>query len=109
MRRKPRNAILAAVCLLALGGMACTFSLFQIPTIPAISTQTATGRRSQPRHCCPRRRPSSWQHLPEPLQAGESLALGVLDEVTGLAFGPEVYPMQAGGCHQLHGDAGAAV
>ncbi|HTP00587.1 MAG TPA: carboxypeptidase regulatory-like domain-containing protein, partial [Anaerolineales bacterium] len=32
--------------------------------------------------------------VPEPLQAGESLAVGILDEVTGLAFSPQNYPMQ---------------
>ena len=73
MRRNPRNPIFAALCLLALGGMACTFSLFQIPTIPAISTRipptvpTAT--------LLPKAQTVFMTNLPEPLQGGESLGL----------------------------------
>jgi hypothetical protein len=94
MKRNTRNAIYASLCLLALGGLACTFSLFQIPTIPAISTQlpkpvipTAT--------LLPKAQTVFNATLPEPLQAGESVALGVLDEVTGLAFNSQLYPMQS--------------
>ena len=85
MKRNTRNAVYASLCLLAVGGLGCTFSLFQIPTIPAISTQlpkpvipTAT--------LLPKAQTVFNATLPEPLQAGESVALGVLDEVTGLAF-----------------------
>ncbi len=94
MKRDTRNAVYASLCLLALGGLACTFSLFQIPTIPAISTQlpkpvipTAT--------LLPKAQTVFNATLPEPLQAGESVALGVLDEVTGLAFNSQLYPMQS--------------
>ena len=93
MKRNTRNVVFASLCLLALGGMACTFSLFQIPTIPAISTQlpkpvipTAT--------LLPKAQTVFSATLPEPLRAGETLALSVLDEVTGLAFDPVLYPMQ---------------
>lgn len=94
MKRNTRNAVFASLCLLAVAGMACTFSLFQIPTLPGTPTQvpnpaipTAT--------LLPKAQTVFMASLPEPLQAGESLGLAVLDEVTGLAFNPQVYPMKS--------------
>jgi glycosyl hydrolase family 113/carboxypeptidase family protein len=94
MKRKTYNAVFASVCLLALVSMACTFSLFQIPTLPGTPTKvpnpaipTAT--------LLPKAQTVFMASLPEPLQAGESLGLAVLDEVTGLAFNPQIYPMKS--------------
>ena len=92
MKRHTHNVIFASMCLLALAGMSCTFSLFQVPTVPAISTQL-------PKTVLPTATPLPMAqtvftvNLPEPLQPGETVALGVLDEVTGLAFDPVLYPM----------------
>ncbi len=93
MKHASRNAVFAAVCLLALAGMACTFSLFQVPTIPAVSTQlpNAVMPTATP---LPKAQTIFMATLPQPLQAGETMGLAVLDEVTGRAFNPEVYPMQ---------------
>ncbi len=94
MKRDSRKAAFAAVCMLTMASMACTFSLFQTPTIPGVPTQlpkpaipTAT--------MLPKAQTLFMASIPEPLQAGESLGLAVLDEVTGLAFNPQVYPMQS--------------
>ncbi len=94
MKHNPRNAIFASFCLLALAGMACSFSLFQVPTIPAISTQLppAIMPTATP---LPKAQTVFTASLPQPLQAGESMAIAVLDEVTGLAFNPELYPMKS--------------
>ena len=94
MKSKTQSAVFAALCLVAVSSLACTFSLFQIPTIPAISTQlpsaaipTATA--------LPRAQTVFNVTLPETLLVGESLALSVVDEVTGLALSPVMYPMQS--------------
>ncbi len=94
MKPKTRSAVFTALCLVAAGSLACTFSLFQIPTIPAISTQlppavipTAT--------LLPKAQTVFNITLPEALLPGESLALSVLDEVTGLSLAPVTYPMQS--------------
>ena len=94
MKSNAPYAVFASLGVLALAGIACTISLMGLPTIPAISTQppavvipTAT--------LLPKAQTVFMVSLPQPLQAGESLGLAVLDEVTGLAFNPQVYPMQA--------------
>jgi carboxypeptidase family protein/glycosyl hydrolase family 113 len=93
MKHNARNAVFASLCLLAAGGMACTISLFQLPKFPTIATQvpppavpTAT--------LLPKAQTVFIATIPEPLQAGESLGLSILDEVTGLALAPQLYPMQ---------------
>jgi hypothetical protein len=91
-RPNTRNALFASLCLLALSGMACSLSLFEFPTggptqspVPAVPTSTPL----------PRAQTIFTASLPEPLVAGESLALSIVDEVTGLALNPQNYPMQA--------------
>jgi hypothetical protein len=42
MKSKTRSAFFATFCLLAMSSLACTFSLLQLPTIPAITTQLPT-------------------------------------------------------------------
>ncbi len=96
MKHNARVAAIASVCVLALAGTACSFSLIQVPTlIPPISTQgsrpvvpTAT--------LLPKAQTVFTATLPGPLQSGEGVGLALLDEVTGLAFNPQVYPMQSG-------------
>ncbi len=94
MKSKTKSAVSAALCLVVVSSLACTFSLFQIPTIPAISTQlpvpvipTAT--------LLPKAQTIFNVTLPAQLLAGESLALSVVDEVTGLSLDPVLYPMQS--------------
>ena len=79
---------------LALVGQACTLSLFQVPSVPGSSTAT-------PAAAIPSATPLPVAQttfivtLPEPLQPGETLALAVLDEVTGLSLNATNYPMSA--------------
>ncbi len=87
-------AILALVGLLLFSGLACTISLFErpggpditpLPPTPAIPTNTPLPVAQVAFHVT----------LPSALPANESLALRVLDEVTGLGFNYVDYPMQA--------------
>ncbi len=94
MKRNTRNAVFASVCLLAMGTMACAISLFQVPTIPAISTQVPRPVLPTPT-LLPKAQTVFTASVPEPLQAGETLGLAILDEVTGLAFNSQLYPMKA--------------
>ena len=94
MKHNSRNAVIASMCLLALAGMACQISLFEIPTLPPAATQpskpaipTAT--------LLPKAQTLFTVTVPGPLQSGEGVGLALLDEVTGLAFNPQVYPMQS--------------
>jgi hypothetical protein len=93
MKRNAHNAAFASLCLLALSGLACTFSLFEIPTLPPAATSIPTAAIPTAT-MLPKAQTVFTVNLPEPLQSGESLALGAVDEVTGLAFHPELYPMQ---------------
>jgi hypothetical protein len=94
MKPKTRSAYKTAFCLLALSSLACTFSLIQLPTIPAISTQLPTPAipTGTP---LPKAQTVFDATLSEPLIAGETLGLSVLDEVTGLALNSTTYPMQS--------------
>ncbi len=94
MKHHARNAAFASVCLLALGAMACTFSLFPIPTIPALATPVPRNVLPTPTPL-PKAQTVFMASVPEPLQTGETLGLAVLDEVTGLAFNSQLYPMKA--------------
>ena len=94
MKTTARSATIAGLSLLTLTALACTLSLLQVPTLPAAATQptlpaipTAT--------VLPSAQTIFQVTLPEPLGAGESVALSLLDEVTGLSLNPQLYPMQA--------------
>jgi hypothetical protein len=94
MKTTARSATIAALSILTLTAMACTLSLLQVPTLPAAATQpplpafpTAT--------VLPSAQTVFQVTLPEPLGSGESVALSLLDEVTGLSLNPQLYPMQA--------------
>ncbi len=93
MKNRPRQALLACLCLLALGNSACTLSLLHVPTLPASSTsRPAAFLPTQP--SLPKAQTLFTAALPQPLADGESLALSLLDEVTGLALNPVLYPME---------------
>ena len=101
MKRRPeftkgpgiRSALFASICMLTLSSLACTISLFQLPTIPSGPTQPPLPVLPTPTPL-PRAQTNFIVILPEPLIAGQSLAISVLDEVTGLALNPQMYPMQ---------------
>jgi hypothetical protein len=84
--------ILAAALVAFISAQACTYSLFDIPSVPGISTQTPIPvvPSSTPR---PVSQTTFITTLPEQLQAGESLAIALLDEVTGLSLNATYYPM----------------
>jgi len=97
MKSKTRSAFTTAFCILALSSLSCTFSLLQLPfapAIPAISTPlpTAAIPTATP---LPKAQTIFNVTLPEPLAAGQSLGLSVVDEVTGLALNSTTYPMQS--------------
>jgi len=85
-----RIALVALV--LALSGQACTLSLFEIPTLPNSATQTPAAIPPSP---TPQAMAQTTfvASLPEPLAAGETLILAILDEVTGLSLNATYYPM----------------
>ncbi len=93
MKIKARSAILASLSVLTLTAMACTVSLLQIPTVAPAATQPPSPALPTPT-VLPRAQTVFQVTLPEPLGAGENLALSVLDEVTGLALNPQLYQMQ---------------
>jgi hypothetical protein len=93
MKTRTRTVILSSVCLLALGGVSCAWSLLQVPTVPALSTPLPAPALPTAM-ALPQAQTVFLTTLPEPLAAGESIALALLDEVTGLAIDPQLYPMQ---------------
>ena len=86
--------ITAAAIVLVLVGQACTLSLFENPINSGTSTQT-------PGVVLPSPTPQAMAQtsfvvvLPEPLQVGESMAIAIMDEVTGLSLNSVQYPMSA--------------
>ncbi len=79
---------------IALCATACTLSLFNLPDLPAtpIFTPTTSNPPTTPQ---PAVSLTVRVTLPSPLPPGETLALSVVDEVTGLALNAKNYPMQA--------------
>ncbi|HUI88205.1 MAG TPA: carboxypeptidase regulatory-like domain-containing protein [Anaerolineales bacterium] len=94
MKLKARFVISLSICVLLLGGLACTTSLLQLPTIPSGPTSVPTTILPSPTPE-PRAKVTFTAVLPEPLGPGESLYMNVMDEVTGLALNASTYPMQA--------------
>src|SRR5512138_828506 len=83
--------ILAFIVILALTSQACALSLIELPQFPGTSsTPLPSGPTPTP---LPRSETKFTVRLPEPLPAGEVLALSVVDEVTGLALNPVDYQM----------------
>ncbi len=94
MRSRFRSAVMVAACAAVLSGTACTFSLFQLPGFPAGPTLPAAPPVPSPTPL-PKAQTVFVVTLPEPLPPGSSLALSLLDEVTGLALNQQLFPMQA--------------
>ncbi|HCK66225.1 MAG TPA: hypothetical protein DHW49_08150 [Anaerolineae bacterium] len=85
--------IIHAALMLAVVGQACTFSLFNLPTLtPATPVTGEVIPTSTP---YPVAQTTFVVTLPEPLQPNETLVIAVLDEVTGLSLNPQQYPMTA--------------
>jgi len=86
--------ITTAAIVLAFVGQACTLSLFENPLNGGTSTQT-------PDVVVPSPTPQVMAQttfiatVPEPLPAGESMAIAIMDEVTGLSLNATQYPMSA--------------
>src|SRR3990172_7485631 len=88
-----RRYIIAAT-VLALVGQACTFSLFENPINPGSPTSTPGITIPSPTPQ-PVAQTTFIVTLPEPLQPNETLAIAVMDEVTGLSLNALQYPMSA--------------
>ena len=88
-----RRYIIAAI-VLALVGQACTFSLFENPINPGSPTSTPGITIPSPTPQ-PVAQTTFIVTLPEPLQPNETLAIAVMDEVTGLSLNALQYPMSA--------------
>ena len=86
--------ILSMVIMLVLVGQACTLSLFETPTIPGVNTPVPVDVGPSPT-------PQAMAQtnfvvtIPEPLQANETLAIAIMDEVTGLSLNATQFPMSA--------------
>jgi hypothetical protein len=81
--------------LIALTGMACQFSLLQLPFPFGEPSQPSSPATAVPTPQ-PLAKTTFTVSIPEPLASGESIMLSVLDEITGLSFNATAYPMQQG-------------
>jgi hypothetical protein len=89
------HRILLFIVILTFTGQACSLTLFKwpFPTIPGTpATPVTTGPTPTPQA---RAEVKISVRLPEALQAGEILAISVVDEVTGLALNAVDYQMTA--------------
>lgn len=86
--------IVTAAIVLVLVGQACTLSLFKNPINSSPDTQTPeiTAPSSTPQ---PVAQTNFVVTLPEPLATNETLAISIMDEVTGLSLNSVQYPMSA--------------
>ncbi len=94
MRSVSSRSLITAAIVLVLVGQACTLSLFENPIISGTSTQT-------PGVVVPSPTPQAMAQttftvvLPEALQANETMAIAIMDEVTGLSLNATQYPMSS--------------
>lgn len=85
---------LAVVTMLALASLSCELNLIDWGQIAPTTSPPGTNNG-------PTATPAAMAEttfnltLPAPLNPGESLAIGILDEVTGLGLNPVLYPMKA--------------
>jgi hypothetical protein len=93
-RSIPLRRIITAALLLVLTGQACTLSLFENPLGNATATQTPVNVVPSPTPMVAAQT-TFVATLPEPLQPNETLAIAILDEVTGLSLNATQYPMSA--------------
>lgn len=87
--------ILLFIVILALSSQACAISLLEWPSLPSWPTKVPSVPSGPTAAPLPRAEVTFTVRLPEPLPAGELLAVSVLDEVTGLALNPVDYQMNA--------------
>jgi hypothetical protein len=77
----------------------CQLSLIKLPSFPGIGGGQNATPSPPPSGPTPTPRPMAQVTfiavIPEPLAEGESLAIAILDEVTGLALNNVLYPMEA--------------
>jgi hypothetical protein len=92
-RPKSLRPVLYFILILALTGQACSLSLLDLPPFPGVGRPTQPAASSPPPTPGPRATVKFTAQLPEPLAAGEILAISVLDEVTGLALNEINYQM----------------
>jgi hypothetical protein len=90
---RSRWTYLSAILMLALASLSCTFSLIDLgfnsnTPVPG----SGNGATATP---APLAEVTFTASIPAPLSPGESITIGILDEVTGLALNPVVYPMTA--------------
>jgi len=81
-----------ALFLLALTSLSCTWSLIDLSQFAPTPLPLTAGGNPTPTALAEITFTAS---LPAPLAPGETIALGVLDEVTGLGLNPKIYPMSA--------------
>jgi hypothetical protein len=89
------HRIVIAASVLVLTGQACTFSLLQNPFGSTAPTAVPAGAVIPSPTPLPMAQTTFVAVLPEALQANETLAVAVLDEVTGLSLNATQYPMTA--------------
>jgi hypothetical protein len=82
----------SAVLMLALASLGCTWSLIDLNPVTTPSPGTTNGSTATP---APLAEVTFSVAIPAPLLQGESLTIGILDEVTGLGLNPVIYPMTA--------------
>ena len=89
-----RMVVIIFISTFLFSSFACTFSLIglprgstptEVPPVPSVSSPTPT----------PVAEVTFTVALPTPLMEAETLAISILDEVTGLALNPTNYPMQS--------------
>jgi hypothetical protein len=94
--RVRRFGIAVLLGVFVVSSIACQFSLIQLP--PWLGGQDSTATPEIPSGPSPTPMPMAQVTfiavLPEPLADGETLAIAILDEVTGLALNGSFYPMQ---------------
>ena len=83
----------ACICLLAFAASGCSLSQRQASRTASRRQPSAASFVPTPT-ALPRAQSVFIAQLPEPLADGETLALALLDEVTGLALNAQLYPMQ---------------
>jgi len=83
----------------AFSSTGCQFSLIQLPPLPSwLGGESSTATPEIPSGPSPTPAPMAQVTfialLPEPLKEGESMAVAILDEVTGLALNSALFPME---------------
>jgi len=89
--------LVVTLIIFAFTSTGCQFSLFDLPFLPGKDSGTETppapsGPTATP---MPMAQVTFIAVVPEPLAAGETMAIAILDEITGLALNNQLFPMQA--------------